>query len=200
MQELHAAVIQYLRFDQEEMEGWKKKARWSAALPKLQAGFSRDLKDVVKLTTQDSVSITGGDVFVGPDENQFDQNFDQGTSFEVKAVWYLDEVVFNRDSLMVSGEIRDWVHERNKTLQEATEAYFTRKRLIHELREKGIRVILVHPGAVATDIWKRAGENDVDLAAMLKPEDVADAVVGALRASPSNLQEEITLTPIGGDI
>ncbi len=138
MLELHAEVIHYLKFDQEEMEGWKKKARWAAALPRLQAGFQRDLKDVAQLSTQNSVSITGGDVFIGPDKNQFDQDFNQGTSFDVKAIWYLDEVVFNRDSLMVSGEIRDWVRERNRALQEATEAYFARKRLLQELREKEI--------------------------------------------------------------
>lgn len=123
-------------FDQKEMEGWKKKARWAAALPRIQVGFQRDLKDVVSLSTKDSVSITGGDVFVGPDENNFDQNFNQGTSFDVKAIWYLDELVFNRDSLMASSERRDWIRERTRTLEEVTESYFTRKRLIEELKKK----------------------------------------------------------------
>lgn len=131
--EIQEEAIRYLGFDQREMEGWKKKARWSTVLPRLQIGFERDLKDIVSLTTKDSVSISGGDVTVGPDENNFDQNFNQGTSFDVRAVWRLDELLFNRDSLAVSSERRDWIRERNRVLQEVTEAYFTRRRLRQEL-------------------------------------------------------------------
>jgi hypothetical protein len=118
------------------MEEWRKRARWSAALPQFQAGFQRDLKDVVRLTTQDSVSIRDGEVLVGPDQNDFDQNFDQGTRFEVKAVWALNELVFNRDSLSVSSERRDWIREKNRVLQEVSEAYFVRKRLLAEIRSR----------------------------------------------------------------
>ena len=123
-------------FDQKEMDGWKKKARWAAALPRLQVGFDRELKDVVSLSTKDSVSVTGGDVFIGPDENDFDQNFNQGTSFEVKAIWYLDQLIFNRDTLAANSERRDWIRERTKTLEEVTESYFTRKRLLEEIKKK----------------------------------------------------------------
>lgn len=74
------------------------------------------------------------------------------------------------------------------------------KAIREELRHKGIRVILIHPGAVATDLWNVSGESDVDLSVMLKPEDVAEAVVQALSAERHNLQEDIVLTPIGGDV
>jgi len=70
-----------------------------------------------------------------------------------------------------------------------------------ELRAKGIRVILVHPGSVATDIWRAAGEEgDVDLSSMLSPEDVAGVVLSALKAPPHALHEDLVITPIGGDI
>lgn len=136
VQEVQAEAVRYSGFDREEMDGWRKKARWAAALPRLQAGFDRNLKDVVRLSTRDNVTIDDGEVVVGPNETDFDQNFDQGTSFEVKAVWYLNELVFSRDSLSVSAERLDWVRERNRVLQEVTEAYFTRKRLLQELRSK----------------------------------------------------------------
>jgi hypothetical protein len=137
VQEVQAEAVRRLGFDESEMEKWGRRARWSAALPQLQAGFQRDLKDVVRLSTRDSVSIRDGEVLVGPDENDFDQNFDQGTRFEVKAVWSLDELVFNRNSLSVSSERRDWVREKNRVLQEISEAYFVRRRLIGELRFPG---------------------------------------------------------------
>lgn len=136
VREVQAETVRQLGFDETDMEGLGKRARWAAALPRFEAGFQRDLKDVVRLNTRDSVSVSGGNVFVGPDENNFDQNFDQGTSFQVKAVWYLDDLVFNRDSLAVSSEKRDWVREKNKALQDVTEAYFTRRRLLSELRGK----------------------------------------------------------------
>ncbi len=136
VQEVQQAAIRYLGFDQGLMDGWEKRARWAAALPRLQAGFQRDLKDAVSLNTKDNVSISGGDVFVGPNESTFDQDFNKGTSFEVKAVWFLDELVFTRDSLAASAEKRDWVRERARTLQGVTEAYFTRQRLLLELKKK----------------------------------------------------------------
>lgn len=136
VQEVQEEAVRYLGFDRDQMEELLRKSRWSAALPQLQAGFQRDLKDVVRLTTQDSVSISGGNVLIGPDEVDFDQNFDQGTRFEVKAVWSLDELVFSRNSLAASAELRDWVRERNRVLQEVTEAYFTRKRMLREVQSR----------------------------------------------------------------
>lgn len=74
------------------------------------------------------------------------------------------------------------------------------KSIREELRNKGIRVILVHPGAVATEIWEKGDESDIDLTVMLKPDDVAEAVIRALQTDRRHLQEEIVLTPIGGDV
>ncbi len=135
LQQVQTEAVRSIGFHPEEMEGWRRRVRWAAALPRLQFGFSRDLKDVVKLSTRDSVSVTGGDVFIGPDESAFDQDFNQGTSFDVKAVWYLDELVFNRDSLAVSGEIRDWMREKSRILEAVSEAYSVRRRLLHDLQQ-----------------------------------------------------------------
>ncbi len=137
IQETQSEAIRYLGFDHQEIESWKSKSRLSAVLPRFQVGLQRDLRNVVNLTTKNSVSITGSDVVVGPDQNNFDQNFHQGTSFEVKALWQLNELIFNRDSLAASNEKRDWIRERTRTLQEVTEAYYTRKRLLRELKIRG---------------------------------------------------------------
>lgn len=136
VRDVQEEAVRYLGFNQGRMEGWEKRARWAAALPRLQAGFQKDLKDVVSLTTRDNISVTEGQVFVGPNENSFDKNFNQATSFEVKAVWFLDELIFTRDSLAASAEKRDWIRERARVLQGVTEAYFTRKRLAAELKQK----------------------------------------------------------------
>lgn len=135
--EVQDEAVRYLGFDQKEVDSWNKRSRWSAALPRLQTGFQRDLKDLVSLSSRDSVSVSGGNVTVGPTQNNFDQNFNQGTGIEIKAIWSLNELVFNRDTLAASSERRDWIRERHRVLQEVTEAYFTRKRLQKELKQKG---------------------------------------------------------------
>lgn len=136
IEEVRQETIRHLGIDQHEIDSWKKKSRLSAALPRLQLGFDRDLKDVVSLTTKDSVSVAGGDVFVGPSENNFDQNFNQGTSFQVRALWYLNELIFNRDTLAASHEQREWFQQKVRALQEVSAAYFTRLRLKQELKMK----------------------------------------------------------------
>jgi hypothetical protein len=136
VQEVQQEAVRYLTYDQKEMEGWRKKAKIAAALPRLQVGFQRDLKDTISLTTRDNVSISDGEVLIGPNESNYDQNFNQGTVIGVKALWYLDELVFNRNMLAASSERRDWVRERNRILQQVTDAYFTRLRLITELKKK----------------------------------------------------------------
>jgi hypothetical protein len=90
-------------------------------------GASRDLKDLVKLSTRDSVSVSGGDVVVGPDENNFDQNVQQGWGFDVRAVWYLDELIFRRESLDIARERRNWMEDRGRLLDKVTELYFSWK-------------------------------------------------------------------------
>ena len=134
IQQVQEATLRYLGYNQAQFDGWDKKTKLAAALPRLQVGFQRELKDVVSLTTRDNVSVSDGTVFVGPNENNFDQNFNQGTVIGVKALWYLDQLIFNRDMLAVSEERRHWIDDRNRILQQVTEAYFTRRRLIMELK------------------------------------------------------------------
>lgn len=136
LQEVQGEAVRCLGSDLKDMEGWQGRARWSAVLPRLQVGFDRDLKDVVSLTTKDSVSISGGDVFVGPNESNFDKNFNQGTSFSVRALWYLNEMIFNRDTLVASHEKKEWIRERTHALQEVTGAYLLRRRLVEDLQRR----------------------------------------------------------------
>ncbi len=55
-----------------------------------------------------------------------------------------------------------------------------------ELAPKGIRVINIYPGSVATDIWKGIA-GDWDLDSMMTPQVIADAVKYVID-SPSNVQ------------
>ena len=71
--------------------------------------------------------------------------------------------------------------------------------LREEAREHGVRVIGVIPGATETEIWheeQRKQYHD----RMMQPEDVAQAILAALRLPSRAVVEEIILRPIQGDI
>jgi short-subunit dehydrogenase len=71
------------------------------------------------------------------------------------------------------------------------------KVLREEVKEHGIRVTAVMPGATLTASW--AG---VDLPAerLMKPEDVAEAVFSAFSLSKQSVVEEIVIRPQLGDL
>jgi NAD(P)-dependent dehydrogenase (short-subunit alcohol dehydrogenase family) len=71
--------------------------------------------------------------------------------------------------------------------------------LREEVRDKGIKVIAVMPGAVETSAWdeeERAEFHDQ----MMQPEDIEQAIVDILNQPQRTLVEEIILRPIGGDL
>jgi short-subunit dehydrogenase len=71
------------------------------------------------------------------------------------------------------------------------------KVLREELKEFGIRVTAVLPGATKTSSW---GETDLPDSRFMKPEDVAESVYGAYSLSSHSVVEEILIRPQLGDI
>jgi hypothetical protein len=133
LQETQEKTLRYAGYERRDMERWRHRVRWAAALPRVQFGFDRDLKDVSRLSTKDNISISGGDVTIGPQEKDFNEDFNSGTSFEVKATWDLSELIFNRDEMNVSTVARGWVRERNMLLNDVELTYFERRELFHAL-------------------------------------------------------------------
>jgi NAD(P)-dependent dehydrogenase (short-subunit alcohol dehydrogenase family) len=68
-----------------------------------------------------------------------------------------------------------------------------------ELRGRGIKVTAVLPGAVGTGLWDGI-PGDWDRPKMLRPDDVAHAVVSAWKEPATSFTEEIVLGPVGGDL
>lgn len=71
------------------------------------------------------------------------------------------------------------------------------KVLREELKDKGLRVTAIMPGATLTASWE-----GVDLPAerFMKPEDVAEACWSAYKMSPQSVVEEIIIRPQLGDL
>lgn len=66
-----------------------------------------------------------------------------------------------------------------------------------ELRDKGVRVCCVYPGATATPTWEGSG---IPAARMMPATDVARALLDAYRLSRRTVVEEIVLRPQRGDL
>ena len=69
--------------------------------------------------------------------------------------------------------------------------------LREELREKGIRVLALLPGATDTDIWQQFWA-DAPREKMISTQTVAEAVLHAVRAPGNTTIEEIRIGPTGG--
>jgi len=69
--------------------------------------------------------------------------------------------------------------------------------LREELREKGIRVTALLPGATDTDIWNSFWP-DAPRKRMMRPEDVAQALMAALKLPPESSVDEISIAPPAG--
>jgi NAD(P)-dependent dehydrogenase (short-subunit alcohol dehydrogenase family) len=68
-----------------------------------------------------------------------------------------------------------------------------------ELRGSGTRVTAILPGAVDTPAWDDV-PGAFDRGRMLRPEDVARAVIASLGDAPSAMTEEIVIRPRAGDL
>jgi short-subunit dehydrogenase len=68
-----------------------------------------------------------------------------------------------------------------------------------ELREVGIKVINVYPGAVLTPMWLKEHRKKYS-DQMILPDDVARLVYETTAQSPSLMVEEIVVRPQGGDL
>jgi NADP-dependent 3-hydroxy acid dehydrogenase YdfG len=66
-----------------------------------------------------------------------------------------------------------------------------------ELRDKGVRVCCVYPGATVSPSWKGSG---VDEARMMPTGDVARAFFDIYRLTRKTVVEEIVLRPQRGDV
>lgn len=135
LRQLEMAALKYASLDPQEIIRWKSKAKWAKALPQLMVGYQQRIVNQINNTIQDSISVTGSNVTIGPPQSQSDQNDNFNQGFEIRATWALDEVVFNKDSLSISSEARYRTLMRSQVLDELHQTYFERKKIL--LREEG---------------------------------------------------------------
>ncbi len=128
--EVQERILSYADLRAESLQDWRSRARKAPLLPRLQLGIDRDLRRNLNQNIDDSVSVTGNGVVVGPSSQQnLLQNNNQLT-FSVKAIWSLDQLLSSQEDLAISQEARYLNQERQRLLQETTQNYFDLKQLL----------------------------------------------------------------------
>ncbi|PIU55524.1 MAG: hypothetical protein COS89_07140 [Deltaproteobacteria bacterium CG07_land_8_20_14_0_80_38_7] len=149
IEEVHKVALEYANINNDDPKNWKKKAKVSAALPRLQFDYIRRIQSLVDVNINENIYVGSSGVVVGPDEGSYKENSNQYQSFVVRAVWSLNELIFNRDSLDVSSQALKILREKNLLLELVNKHYFTRKLKIEEVSNLENRI--KHKGKMQKD-------------------------------------------------
>ena len=133
IEEVQQRAIDHARLDPQEISSWKRRARLSALLPRLQVDYSRRVKNDVDIDITDSVYVGSSGVTVGPEEGKYSRYDNRDQDVGIRAVWNLNEAIFNPDLLAVSAEARRLARERQAILTEINRNYYDRVRLAGEV-------------------------------------------------------------------
>jgi len=121
--ELINAAIRSSSIDTKESYRWRKGIKYAALLPRLQLDYERKVKNTLDLNIKDSISLSSAGVTIGPSANDWANGYNNDNNFSVKAIWYLDELLFNRDSLAASSEARELEMSRQDLIEKVSSYY-----------------------------------------------------------------------------
>jgi len=130
LETLEEVAFKWAGLDPRQIQSWEKRSRWAAALPDLQVGWESNFLNQNTTIIQDSISVTSSGVTIGPESNRLNADIKSDQDFEVRAIWSLNELIFNRDQLNISREARDLLFIRARLREELHRAYFDLKSLI----------------------------------------------------------------------
>lgn len=98
----------------DDFERLQKKVKRAAWLPTLYVGYDHLFQEAQSLGVSDNISISGGTVTIGPADNDYDFDEDRDRNIRVRAVWKLDELVYNHKSLDVMREKRNYIRLKSE--------------------------------------------------------------------------------------
>ena len=124
--EVQQAAIGYRRLNADEVRHWQGAARHSPWLPRLQIGFDRNLDTKIALSVDDNTSVTSKGVVVGPAISKSDANSQNQDSYNVRAIWSLDELIYNHNQVVLNEEMRSLMREVEHVAREVNRIYHDR--------------------------------------------------------------------------
>lgn len=129
---LEEAALEHAGLGTDKIKSFQKRSRWAAALPRVQVAWENSLTFNNTNTIEDNLSVTSAGVTIGPESSKVDQDWQDDKDFSVRAVWSFDELLFNRDELVVAREARDQYFIRKRLIDELQHHYFNLKALYLE--------------------------------------------------------------------
>lgn len=144
---VYKEALRYAGLDPGEISRWRRRSRKAALFPRLQVGLDRRLRNNLSLDIKDSISLSGGNVTVGPAAQSSESDNNNDVSLEMKAVWYLDQLLFSSGDVEISQEARSLARERERLLQDVRGYYFQRERLLQEKPTSGSAIELAEVNA-----------------------------------------------------
>ena len=122
IREVQSRAIQYAEVLPEKIQHWRRQAARKAWVPKLSLSFDRDRNQTIASST-----AAGKTSFaVGPE--------DQSLKLGLGLTWDLAELIWNSDQIAIDTRSRYAAQLRQQILEDVTELYFERKRLLLEFQ------------------------------------------------------------------
>lgn len=125
---LHRIVLTNAHIAHSEPAQWTRRLRHAALLPTLQVGARHGVREDLDLSLSDEVSVSSSGVVVGPRVSDFAEQNNRHVQLDVRAVWRLNELLFNPDAIFVHREARERRREVRVLLHDANQLYFTWQR------------------------------------------------------------------------
>lgn len=135
IREVFKEALKYAGLEAGNISRWERKARKAPLLPRLQFGFDRRFRNNLNIDVKDSVAVNSSGVTVGPTQQARELDSDSDLNFEIKAIWYLDQLLFSGEDLDISGEARMLSRERERLLTQVRKYYFLRGGEARELSQ-----------------------------------------------------------------
>ncbi len=117
-------ALEYARVRPEDLTKLKKRTMMAAVLPSFQIGVQQNFQNNIDIAINENVSVTSAGSTIGPDTSDINQRSNNNSSFEVKAVWQLSELIYNKDMLDVAQEARMQARDRRQILADVNKFYY----------------------------------------------------------------------------
>ena len=125
-EEILSVFLRKENLTEHELVQWQKKIKASAFLPKMYLGYDHQSKEAQSLSIGDNISISGGNITIGPEENNIDFDNNLGQTFRVRLMWDLDQIIFHRDLLSLQKQKQSLAHSRFALSEKLFQVYQSR--------------------------------------------------------------------------
>ncbi|MBA2661577.1 MAG: hypothetical protein H0U74_04740 [Bradymonadaceae bacterium] len=125
---VQSAALEYAGLADPDLDAWSARARWSNAIPRLQAQMAwLDQRDV-QLRYRETFSTDDEGVIVAdPNQSNLADDARFRTLFSLRASLDLGGLVYDRSEPIIAREVRSRFGQRDDVLRRVTELYFARR-------------------------------------------------------------------------